>query len=45
MLEDLAVLNGGLVISEEKGLKLEQATLEMLGIVIRSLFLKDNTLL
>ena len=31
MLEDIAVLTGGIVISEEKGLKLEQATLEMLG--------------
>ena len=31
MLEDIAVLTGGLVISEEKGLKLEQATLDMLG--------------
>ena len=31
MLEDIATLTGGVVISEEKGLKLEQATLEMLG--------------
>ena len=31
MLEDIAILTGGTVISEEKGLKLEQATLEMLG--------------
>ncbi len=31
MLEDLAILTGGVVISEEKGLKLEQATIEMLG--------------
>ncbi len=31
MLEDIAVLTGGVVISEEKGLKLEQATLDMLG--------------
>ena len=31
MLEDIAVLTGGIVISEEKGLKLEQATLEMLA--------------
>ena len=30
MLEDIAVLTGGVVISEEKGLKLEQATIEML---------------
>lgn len=31
MLEDIAVLTGGVVVSEEKGLKLEQTTLEMLG--------------
>jgi len=31
MLEDLAVLTGGVVITEEKGMKLEDATLEMLG--------------
>ena len=31
MLEDIAVLTGGVVISEEKGITLEQATLEMLG--------------
>ena len=31
MLEDIATLTGGIVISEEKGIKLEQATLEMLG--------------
>ncbi|MFT5749049.1 MAG: chaperonin GroEL [Ancylomarina sp.] len=31
MLEDLAILTGGVVISEEKGIKLEQATIEMLG--------------
>ena len=31
MLEDIATLTGGVVISEEKGLKLEQATLDMLG--------------
>ena len=31
MLEDIAILTGGVVISEEKGLKLEQATIEMLG--------------
>jgi chaperonin GroEL len=31
MLEDIAVLTGGVVISEDKGLKLEQATVEMLG--------------
>ena len=37
MLEDIAVLTGGVVISEEKGLKLEQATIEMLGTAIESL--------
>ncbi len=31
MLEDIAILTGGTVITEEKGMKLEQATLEMLG--------------
>ena len=31
MLEDIAVLTGGVVISEEKGLSLDKATLEMLG--------------
>ncbi|MCD8172837.1 MAG: chaperonin GroEL [Alistipes sp.] len=31
MLEDIAILTGGTVISEEKGLKLDEATLEMLG--------------
>ena len=37
MLEDIAVLTGGVVISEEKGLKLEQATLEMLGTTLEML--------
>ncbi|MGB2578117.1 chaperonin GroEL (HSP60 family) [Elusimicrobium simillimum] len=31
MLEDIAILTGGTVIAEEKGLKLETATPEMLG--------------
>ena len=31
MLEDIAILTGGVVVSEEKGLKLEQATIDMLG--------------
>ena len=31
MLEDIAILTGGIVVSEEKGIKLEQATMEMLG--------------
>ena len=43
MLEDIAVLTGGLVISEEKGLKLEQATLEMMGTCDKVVVSKDNT--
>ena len=43
MLEDIAVLTGGVVISEEKGLKLEQATLEMLGSAEKVTITKDNT--
>ena len=43
MLEDIAVLTGGLVISEEKGLKLEQATLENLGTCDKVVVSKDNT--
>lgn len=43
MLEDIAILTGGMVISEEKGLKLEQATLEMLGTAERVTISKDNT--
>ena len=43
MLEDIAVLTGGVVISEEKGLKLEQATIEMLGTADKVTFSKDNT--
>ena len=43
MLEDIAVLTGGLVISEEKGLKLEQATLDMLGTCDKVTISKDNT--
>ena len=43
MLEDMAVLTGGVVISEEKGLKLEQATLEMLGSAKKVTVTKDNT--
>ncbi len=43
MLEDIAVLTGGVVISEEKGLKLEQATIEMLGTADRITVSKDNT--
>lgn len=43
MLEDIAILTGGVVISEEKGLKLEQATLEMLGSADKVTVTKDNT--
>jgi len=43
MLEDIATLTGGLVISEEKGLKLEQATLDMLGTCDKVVISKDNT--
>jgi chaperonin GroEL len=43
MLEDIAVLTGGVVISEEKGLKLEQATLDMLGTCEKVTITKDNT--
>ena len=43
MLEDIAVLTGGVVISEEKGLKLEQATIEMLGSAEKVTITKDNT--
>ncbi|PKR80545.1 chaperonin GroEL [Brumimicrobium salinarum] len=43
MLEDLAILTGGQVISEEKGLSLESATLDMLGTAERVEIDKDNT--
>ena len=43
MLEDIAVLTGGVVIYEEKGLKLEQATLDMLGSADKVTVTKDNT--
>lgn len=45
MLEDIAVLTGGVVISEEKGLKLEQATLEMCGSAKKVTVSKDNTII
>ncbi|MBR5440087.1 MAG: chaperonin GroEL [Prevotella sp.] len=45
MLEDIAVLTGGTVISEEKGLTLEQATLEMLGTCDKITVDKDNTVI
>lgn len=43
MLQDIAILTGGVVISEETGLKLEQATLEMLGSCDKVVISKDNT--
>lgn len=45
MLEDIAVLTGGVVISEEKGITLEQATLEMLGTAEKITVNKDNTVI
>ena len=43
MLEDIAVLTGGVVISEEKGLSLDKATLEMMGTCDKVTVSKDNT--
>lgn len=43
MLEDIAILTGGQVISEEKGLSLETATLDMLGNAAKVDIDKDNT--
>ena len=43
MLEDIAILTGGYVISEEKGFKLEDATLEMLGTAEKITVDKENT--
>ena len=43
MLEDLAVLTGGMVISEEKGYKLETASIQHLGTAKRVTIDKDNT--
>jgi chaperonin GroEL len=43
MLEDIAVLTGGRVISEEQGFKLENATLDMLGRAEKVNIDKDNT--
>ncbi len=45
MLEDIAVLTGGVVISEEKGLKLEATTLDMLGRAEKVTVNKDNTVI
>ena len=43
MLEDIAVLTGGFVISEDRGVKLEQATMDMLGTAEKITITKDNT--
>ena len=43
MLEDIAILTGGVVISEEKGLKLEGATVDMLGTAEKIAVNKENT--
>ena len=43
MLEDIAILTGGTVISEERGFKLENATLELLGTAEKIEIDKDNT--
>lgn len=45
MLEDIAILTGGFVISEEKGVKLEQATIEMLGQCEKITVGKDETII
>ncbi|MGA1364958.1 MAG: chaperonin GroEL, partial [Schleiferiaceae bacterium] len=43
MLEDIAILTGGTVISEERGFKLENATMDMLGTAEKVSIDKDNT--
>jgi chaperonin GroEL len=43
MLEDIAILTGGTVISEERGFKLENATMDMLGTAEKVTIDKDNT--
>ena len=43
MLEDIAILSGGTVISEERGYKLENATLDYLGTAEKIIIDKDNT--
>ncbi len=45
MLEDIAILTGGLVVSEEKGLKLDQATLDMCGTCDKVTIAKDDTII
>ncbi len=43
MLEDIAILTGGIVVSEEKGIKLDAATIDMLGKAEKVTINKDNT--
>lgn len=43
MLEDIAILTGGIVVSEEKGVKLDAATIDMLGKAEKVTINKDNT--
>ena len=43
MLEDIAILTGGTVISEDKGLRLDAATIDMLGSADKVTITKDNT--
>ena len=43
MLQDIAILTGGVVVTEEQGLKLEETTLEMLGSAEKITINKDNT--
>ena len=45
MLEDIAILTGGQVISEERGFTMENATLEMLGTAEKVTIDKDNTII
>ena len=45
MLEDIAILTNGTVVSEERGFKLESTTLEMLGTTEKIVIDKDNTTL
>jgi chaperonin GroEL len=45
MLEDIAVLTGGIVVSEEKGLKLDGTTIDMLGTAEKVTISKDNTVI
>lgn len=45
MLEDIAILTGGVVISEDKGLKLDAATIDMLGTAEKVSVNKENTVI